>query len=150
MRAALDTNLLAYAEGVNGEERQRAAIDLLERLPAGHAMVPVQALGELFRVLVGKAQWSPDRARAAVRAWHDGYQLVPTTSDVMLSAMALAANHQLGIWDAVMLSAAAESNCRVLLTEDMQNGATWNGVTVINPFVAAPHPLLASVLDGRE
>ena len=52
MNVALDTNLLAYAEGVNGADRKRAALDLIERLPPETTLLPVQALGELFAVLV--------------------------------------------------------------------------------------------------
>jgi predicted nucleic acid-binding protein len=51
VRAALDTNVLAYAEGVNGAVMKKAALDLLEALPGGTAVVPVQALGELFNLL---------------------------------------------------------------------------------------------------
>lgn len=53
----------------------------------------------------------------------------------MLAAADLAANHRLGIWDAVVLSAAAAAGCRLLLSEDLQGGFTWNGVTVTNPFL---------------
>jgi len=45
-----------------------------------------------------------------------------------------AAGHNLGIWDAIILSASAAGACRFLLSEDLQNGFTWNGVTVLNPF----------------
>ena len=41
-----------------------------------------------------------------------------------------------------MLSAAGEARCRLLLSEDLQEGFTWGGVTVANPFAATPHPLL--------
>lgn len=54
MIVALDTNLLAYAEGANDAARQAAALDIIAALPAGAAIVPVQVLGELFRVLTGK------------------------------------------------------------------------------------------------
>ena len=58
MRIALDTNILAYAEGVNGSARKRAALELIRKLPERSTFVPVQVLGELFRVLVGKAGFS--------------------------------------------------------------------------------------------
>jgi predicted nucleic acid-binding protein len=45
MRVALDTNVLAYVEGVNGEDRQRSAIALVEALAKSTTLVPVQALG---------------------------------------------------------------------------------------------------------
>ena len=40
MKAALDTNVLAYAEGVNGAQRRDAALALIRRLPQGEAIVP--------------------------------------------------------------------------------------------------------------
>ena len=59
--------------------------------------------------------------------------------------MDLAVHHVLSIWDAVILSAAAAAGCRLLLSEDLQDGFTWNGVTVVNPFPGRRHPLLAAL-----
>ena len=67
----------------------------------------------------------------------------------MLAAADLATHHQLSTWDSVILSAAAESGCRLLLTEDMQEGFTWKGVTVTNPFATSKHELLAALLDAE-
>ena len=55
MRVALDTNILAYAEGINGAKHPDAALDLVHRLPQEATVIPVQVLGELFNVLVRKA-----------------------------------------------------------------------------------------------
>ncbi|MCC7282969.1 MAG: VapC toxin family PIN domain ribonuclease, partial [Acetobacteraceae bacterium] len=55
MRIALDTNVLAYAEGVNGAGKKIVALDVLNGLAEHEVMVPVQALGELFAVLTRKA-----------------------------------------------------------------------------------------------
>lgn len=59
MRVALDTNILAYAEGVNGANMKQAALQLVEKLPASVVLLPVQALGELFSLLVRKAGREP-------------------------------------------------------------------------------------------
>jgi predicted nucleic acid-binding protein len=45
-----------------------------------------------------------------------------------------------------MLAAAADAGCRLLLSEDLQEGFTWRGVTVVNPFADTRHPLLAALL----
>jgi predicted nucleic acid-binding protein len=37
LRAALDTNILAYAEGANGPARKDAALALIDRLPASES-----------------------------------------------------------------------------------------------------------------
>jgi predicted nucleic acid-binding protein len=149
-RLALDTNVLVYAEGLAPLQRDAykpaLARTLLEALPAAQVVVPIQALGELFRVLVGKGGRSRADARAAVMAWRDTYPTSATAESTMLAAMDLAADHGLSIWDAIILAAAADRGCRLLLSEDMQDGFTWRGLTVADPFAAACHPLLAAML----
>jgi predicted nucleic acid-binding protein len=68
---------------------------------------------------------------------------------MMLAAADLATDHQFSIWDAVILSVASQSGCRLLLSEDLQDGFTWGGVTVANPFAARRHALLESLLGGE-
>jgi predicted nucleic acid-binding protein len=146
MKVALDTNILAYAEGINGDERRRQATELVASLPAGTIVIPVQALGELFHLLTRKVRRPPSEARAAVLAWQDAFSTQPTTSSVLASAMDLAADHNLASWDAVIVAATAEAGCRLLLSEDMHDGFTWRGLTITNPFAANRHPLLTSML----
>jgi len=84
VRIALDTNVLAYAEGVGDELRCSAAMQWVERLSSHEVVLPAQTLGELSRVLT------------------------------------------------------------------FQNGFTWRGVTVANPFVEPHAPLLAGLLRGTR
>jgi predicted nucleic acid-binding protein len=145
---ACDTNVLAYAEGVNGAAKKTLALELIERLSPAGTLIPVQALGELFNVLVKKARWSRADAQRAVLAWGDAFPLIETGLSVVLGALDLTRNHQLGIWDSVILSAAADARCRLLLSEDLQEGFTWSGVTVTNPFSSTRHPLLDALLEA--
>ena len=144
---AVDTNVLAYAEGVNDAEKKAAAIALLGALPPEQTLIPVQALGELYVVLVRKARRRPSAARAAMLGWGDAFPLIETSPDMLAAAVDLAAHHQLSLWDAIMLSAAADAHCRLLLSEDMQDSFTWRGVTVTNPFARTRHPLLAALVS---
>jgi predicted nucleic acid-binding protein len=147
MNVALDTNVLAYAEGTNGEARKQTALALIEQLPPDSTFLPVQALGELYNVLVRKARRTPADARSALLSWGDAYPLIESSPAVMLRAGALAVHHKFGIWDAVILSAAANAECRLLLSEDLHDGFTWSGVTVVNPFSRERHPLLDAWLE---
>jgi predicted nucleic acid-binding protein len=150
MRVALDTNVLAYAEGVNGASMKKVALDLVRKLPASGTLLPVQVLGELFNLLVRKTGRPASKARSAILSWRDAFPLIETSEAVILSAVELATDHRLGIWDAVILSAASEAGCRLLLSEDLQEGFTWNGVTVTNPFAPSKHELLAALLDTES
>lgn len=134
MRTSLDTNILAYAEGANGAEMRGRALDVIDRLPAEEIVIPVQVLGELFNVLVRKMNRRPARAHEAVLGWRNSYATVDTSESVMSDALELASVHRLSIWDSVVLAAAAEAKCRQLLSEDLQDGFTWRGVRITNPF----------------
>ena len=112
MNIAVDTNVLAYAEGTNGEAMQARAVALVERLVPDTTLLPIQTLGELFSVLVRKAGRSKQDAAAAVQSWGDTFPLIETSPEVMLAATDLSRTHGLSIWDAVVLSAAAEARCR--------------------------------------
>jgi predicted nucleic acid-binding protein len=146
MYVALDTNVLVYAEGINGRPMQQRARAIVDHLPEESILLPVQALGELYAVLIRKARLSRAKARDAVLEWGDTFPLIETSSSVLLQAMELSAAHDLTFWDSVILSAAADAGCRLLLSEDLQDGFTWSGVTVINPFAEERHPLLATLL----
>jgi predicted nucleic acid-binding protein len=146
VKVAFDTNVLAYAEGVNNSEKRDIALDLLQRISQTSVVIPVQALGELFHVLVRKAGKSRGDARDAVLGWRDTFPVAATTAETMVTAMDLVSDHQFSIWDAVILTVASQAGCRILLSEDMHEGFTWGGVTVVNPFADARHELLTILL----
>jgi predicted nucleic acid-binding protein len=146
LKVALDTNVLVYAEGVNGVSMKKVALELVDRLPQASVVLPVQVLGELFQVLVRKAGRSPADARLAILDWRDAFALMETSPGVLLAAADLAVN-QFSLWDAVILCAAAEADCRLLLSEDMQDGFVSKGVTIVNPLAKSRHPLPEALLN---
>lgn len=148
MRIALDTNVLAYAEGIDGPERQQCAWEILEPLAERDTLfVPTQVLGELFNVIIKKGSKDRAAARRAILGWCDSFEIIDIRAETTLSAIDLSADHALSIWDAVILVASAQAGCRILLSEDMQDGFTWAGLTVVNPFADPFNPLLADYLQ---
>ena len=148
MKVAIDTNILVYAERLNGDEKGDVALDIIGRIPLQNAVVPVQVMGELFNVLRKKAKLPASHASKAVLDWYDSFQIVDTTPIILAKAADLVVAHHLNIWDAVIFCAASHAGCRLLISEDLQDGFTWGGVTVVNPFAAQPHPLLTAALDN--
>lgn len=122
------------------------ALKLIQQLSQGDIVLPAQTLSELFNVLVRKARRKPIRARESVLSWRDAYSVVETSAVVIVNATDLASDHGISIWDAVVLAASAEAECRLLLSEDLQDGFTWRGVTVTNPFAVTLHPILVALL----
>ena len=148
MRVALDTNVLAYAEGLGDDVRCQLASDLISKLDPINSLVPVQVLGELSRILTTKLKKSSADVRELLLSWSDVVVVADTTWTAFQSAIDLTVDHQISMWDALIMSVAAENKCRLLISEDFQNGFTWRGVTVVNPFdtKAKTYKLLASAI----
>ena len=117
MRVALDTNVLAYAEGIDDPARRKIAVSLVSDLDSANTFLPIQVLGELFRVL-RKARYSAEQVRTAALRWQDTFPVIETSPAVLRAALDLAVDHRLSIWDAIILSCSAETGCRLLLSED--------------------------------
>lgn len=149
MKVALDTNVLAYAEGANEGVRKDSALALLKAVRRDRIVLPVQVLGELFNVLVRKAGLGRSASKVIVGNWIEAVHTIETSAAVLAAATDLARDHQLSIWDAIVLAAAAQGGCRLLLSEDMQDGFTWGGVIVTNPFAPRRNEVLA-VLLGED
>jgi predicted nucleic acid-binding protein len=148
---ALDSNILLYAEALllvpADIPKHRLTQALIPGIRQAGLILPAQVLGELFTVLVRRGRRPPAMAKQAAQRWAAVAAVVPATDpSTMLQAIALATEQGLQIWDAVILAAAAEAGATMLLSEDMQDGFSWRGVTVANPFAATPHPLVDRLL----
>ena len=104
---------------------------------------------ELFNVLIRKAGLTRTEALLKVAQWIERYQSTASTSTLIVIAMDIAARHEFQIFDAMILAAAAESKCSLLLSEDMHDGFTWAGVTVTNPFSANRHIWLDALMGAE-
>ena len=142
IRVGIDTNILVYVAGAARHDddlpKVTACRRVFQRL-RGRAVVvvPVQVQGELYRVLT-RHGIARDRARDIVLGLTHGLLAADSTSDGLLSALDLATTHKLQIWDALILNAAAEAGCSVLLSEDMSEGFMWRGTVIVNPLAATP------------
>ncbi|MCK5857875.1 PIN domain-containing protein [Algiphilus sp.] len=146
IRVALDTNVLVYAEGGGDDARCASARHLVGALRGCEIMLPAQVLGELYRVLNGKQGRPPTETRAAVMEWSDAFAVIDSNAAAFSSAMDCAVSHGLQIRDALILSVAGQAGCRYLLSEDLQAGFVWHGVSVVNPFQQPWPPSLQAAL----
>lgn len=152
MRIALDSNILAYLAGVCRVPDDEPKIENVRQIIASLAekanlFAPAQALGELF-VVMRRAGSSGDEARQLIAEFADSFAISPSERATVLAAADLAADHRLQFWDALILSAAADAGCSMLLSEDMQHSFVTRGVTVVNPLAAKPHPRFKRLLEA--
>ena len=130
MSAFFDTNIVVYAQQAGGKaDRARALL-------AGGGKLSVQVLNEFTAVSRRKQdkEW-----REIGEAISDLLTLVEPplalTLDLNLAARALAEDHQLSFYDALIVASAIDAGCNVLYSEDMQHGRSIGGLVIANPFL---------------
>lgn len=143
---ALDTNVLVYAEGFGDPRKVHRAEVLGIALPPDRVVLPVQVLAELYRVLVRKGGVNPRDARTRVQRWQAVFPTAAYDGAALTRAIDIAVTHGHQIFDALILTVAAAAKCTVLVSEDMQDGATFDGVTVANLFATRADPRIAPYL----
>jgi predicted nucleic acid-binding protein len=126
-----DTNILIYAFAA-GDRRGAKA----EALVAEGGVIGVQVLNEFTSVARRKLGWECSQVEAALAVIAELLGPArPLTTDIHSQAVKLARISTLSFYDALVIAAASDANCRVLLTEDLQHGRKFGGVTVENPFL---------------
>jgi predicted nucleic acid-binding protein len=126
----VDTNILVYA--VSDDPRRNRAKAVL----AAGGTVSVQVLNEFANVLRKKLKQDWDFIATALGQFRILLDpVLPLTSKTHDAAIALAREHSLGFYDALIIASALEANCTTVLTEDMQHGRTIGTLTVQNPFL---------------
>ena len=135
-REFVDANVLVYAFDSSAGRKQQAAEALLQRLwESNTGCLSIQVLQEFF-VTVTKKVAKPlpvEDATARIREFAAWRVFAPRADDV-LAAIALHTQAKIGFWDAMIVLAAAESECDVLWTEDLNDGQSVRGVRIRNPF----------------
>ena len=133
-RSFLDTNVLLYSDDRDAPGKRRRALDLLaEHRLARSGVVSLQILQEYFAAATRKLGVEAAIARRKVELFAN-YHLVVLDVDDVLAAIDLYRLHQLAFWDALVVRAARQGGCSVLYTEDLQDGRSIDGVTIVNPF----------------
>jgi predicted nucleic acid-binding protein len=154
MRIALDSNILAYLAGVSRSAQDDDKIAkvraLVSRLAESVSIVaPAQTLGELF-VVLRRSGAAANEAREVLLEFAEAFGTSATETRTALSAADLVVDHKLQFWDALIVTAAAEAGCALLLSEDMQHGFITRGLTIINPLAGETHPKLSVLIDASR
>jgi len=146
-RVALDSNILIYAELEPDSDKGKHAADVILRA-AQDGVIPVQVLGEFLRFVQRRVPAAFEEAIRQASIYQAAFLTPPSTDAIVTRASELARAHRMQFWDCVVCAASAEAGAKVLLTEDMQDGRTLNGLRLINPFAATNAEAIAALWRG--
>jgi len=135
VRSFLDTNVLVYADDSATPAKQQRAIELVaEHRRTRTGVVSLQVLQEYFVTVTRKLSLDARIARRKVELLSELDVAAPDLSDI-LAAIDLHRLHTINFWDALIVRAAKQTGCSVLLSEDMQGHREIEGVRIVNPFL---------------
>jgi predicted nucleic acid-binding protein len=133
-RSFFDTNILVYSDDESAPRKQRRSRDLVaEHRRAGTGVVSLQVLQEYFVTVTRKLKVDPRTARRKVELLAEFDVAAPQVADI-LAAIDIHRLHGFSFWDALVLRSAQQAGCRVLLSEDFQDGRELDGIQIVNPF----------------
>ncbi len=149
----VDTNVFVYARQAHEAEKQPVAAQWIDRVWRDQTgRTSLQVLGECYVTLMRRLEPAPPPAIAwdyvrSLVAWKPQ----PIDESVLHRAFEIEQRHRLNWWDCQIVASAQLQGCAVLLTEDLQDGAVYGGVTVRNPFtLRISDELAAYVLTDIE
>lgn len=132
----IDTNILIYAFDSSEQEKQIIAQNLLNKDGiSGKIALSTQVLQEFFVIATRKLKnpLSIDDASKTIQ-FFSVYPLVQINPKLILKAIERHQKESFSFWDALIVEAALQAKCKILLSEDMQNERQIGKLKILNPF----------------
>lgn len=135
----IDSNLHIYSVDPTAGEKYELARALIERVfNENRGATSIQVLCEFYTVVTRKLArpLAAEEALRVVRNLSHWRVHEPTAAHVERAARR-ASRRKMSFWDAMIVESAIALGCDVLWSEDLHDGAVYEGVRVRNPFKKA-------------
>lgn len=129
----LDTNILVYSYSISEKEKQRTARKLISDTDSH---ISTQVLTELANILTRKFKLPLDTVLKAIDECGANNHVFVNNPETIKGAINVAARHGFSFYDSLIISAALESGCTVLYSEDLHHGQVIEKkLKIQNPFL---------------
>ncbi|MCX6970794.1 MAG: PIN domain-containing protein [Verrucomicrobia bacterium] len=134
VEAFLDSNILLYVASKDPADRRKAA-RAAEIVAGTRFGVSLQVAQEFYHNARVKARLGITSGQAEkIISLLLSRPLVISDETLFAEARRITERYQLRYWDAAIVAAAARLGAPVLYSEDLNDGQTYDGVKVVNPF----------------
>ena len=133
VKAFLDTNIIIYLYSEDDELKRNAARNTLDN---NDCVTSIQVMNESSNVWFSKSKWSEE----IIKEHLDNIEAVcddvlPIYRETINTAISLKSRYNFSYFDSLMLASAIESGCKIIFTEDMNDGQLIDGtLKIVNPF----------------
>jgi predicted nucleic acid-binding protein len=131
----IDTNILVYSLDRADPAKQAKARVLLKLLQENRSgVLSTQVFQEFYVVSTSKLGVEPSLAKRLIGSLAK-FETVTVDLPLIKQAIDICSAGNLLFWDALIVSAAAATQCETIWTEDLNYGQLIKGVKIENPFL---------------
>ena len=131
-RAFIDTNVLAYLYSTEEPEKKDICIDALGKHTR---IISTQTLNELSNFLFKKQGLTSAQVRVYIQNVEQFAEVLHIDIAIIESAITLKGRYGYSYYDSLMIASALDSDCDILISEDMSDGQLIEErLRIINPF----------------
>jgi predicted nucleic acid-binding protein len=132
----LDTNILLYAKVDDGSDKHIKCHTLLTMVLIGSELVASAQVLNGYYVNALKKNITPAEIQNTVNQFISDFEIVPLTKELVPETHRICNRYQFSYWDSNIVAAALEARCKILYTEDLQDGQVIdNTLTIRNPML---------------
>jgi predicted nucleic acid-binding protein len=129
-----DTNVLIYLWDNHAPDKTAVAQLVASTLVDRSGRLGLQVIGETQKVLLRKLRQPAWQAAQNARNLLVSFDIFRASEVNASEAMTMMAAGRLSYWDGLLVTAARDAGCRVMLSEDMHDGARFGDLEIVNPF----------------
>ena len=132
----VDTNILVYAHDSQAGTKQTLAAEQVQDLWIQRTgVLSLQVLQEFYVTLTQKIPHPLPSKTVMSLVEHYGYwEQVALRVEDLLEAIKIQQKHRISFWDSLIVRAALQGGCAILLSEDLKHGQKIGDLIVRNPF----------------
>jgi len=140
-RVFVDSNILLYAiESQDVAKARRAGQWLEYLLETGRGVANLQVMNEVTNVLLRRGTMPPEQVFRVVDTF-GAFGATPISLETTAAARLIRLRTNYQWWDCILLASAIELGCSSFLSEDLKDGHSFPGLTIISPFRHSPPQL---------
>ena len=129
-----DSNVVIYTYSNSEKEKQQIARKIIKE---NYTVISTQVLQEMSNTLGRKYMLDYSSIIETLQECiYSNNEIYTNQQQTIFKACDIAKRYQFSFYDSLIISAALESNCNILYSEDLQHNQIIDGVlTIINPFI---------------
>jgi len=131
-KIALDTNVLIYNHGINGDAKQLIVDSLFDDVP----VISTQVISEYLNVIKKISRMNKSDLLRMCAEWLENCQIQSVSLSTIKLAYHLVQKYDFQLFDSIIVASALEAECDILYSEDLHHGLiVEDKLKILNPFI---------------